>query len=53
MEVLMENHSFKEYIKLFKVLRFPDYVSEDARDLITCLLNVDDESRLGLSLIHI
>ena len=48
MAVLMENSSFKEFIKLFKVLKFPDYVSHDARDLITKLLNVDDELRLGM-----
>lgn len=47
MAVLMENSSFKEFIKLFKVLKFPDYVSSDAQDLITKLLNVDDEMRLG------
>jgi len=48
MAVLMENSSFKEFIKLFKVLKFPDYVSCDAQDLITKLLNVDDELRLGM-----
>jgi len=48
MAVLMENSSFKEFIKLFKVLKFPDYVSCDAQDLITKLLNVDDEMRLGM-----
>ena len=48
MAVLMENSSFKEFIKLFKVLKFPDYVSSDAQDLITKLLNVDDELRLGM-----
>jgi len=47
MAVLMENSTFKEYIKLFKILKFPDYVSCDARDLISKLLNVDDENRLG------
>jgi serine/threonine protein kinase len=48
---LEENTDFSEYSKLFQKIEFPDNkdisISEEARDFITQLLNVNDEDRLG------
>lgn len=43
--LLHENNP--NYVKLFQQITFPEGVSEDCRDLIKKLLNVDERKRLG------
>ena len=46
-DLMKENAKFKEYSKLFKQIEFPDWISPDAKDFISKLLDVDDKVRLG------
>lgn len=45
--VVKENEHFVEYSKLFQKLSFPDYISDEAKDLLRRLLDVNPETRLG------
>lgn len=46
-EVVGENIQFKEYSMLFQKINYPNYISKDARDFISKLLDVNDATRLG------
>ena len=41
------NNYLPQYAVLFKEIDFPDFLSEDAIDIITRFLDVNDETRLG------
>lgn len=41
------NIHFRQYAALFQIVSFPDYMTEDAVDLITKLLDVNESTRLG------
>lgn len=42
-----ENLHFREYAKLFQKIPFPDYLSAEAKDLVSKLLDVNEKTRLG------
>jgi serine/threonine protein kinase len=46
-DLVEENQKFHEYTRLFTKVDFPDWVSENAKDLISKLIDVDDTKRLG------
>lgn len=44
---LQENLSFKDYAMLFRRIEFPQQMSRSARDLVSRLLDVNPQTRLG------
>ena len=44
---VMQHENYPNYIKLFQKIDFPPDISDDCKDLIIKLLNVDEKRRLG------
>jgi serine/threonine protein kinase len=44
---VFKHEKYSNYVKLFQKLDFPEDISDDCKDLISKLLNVDEKRRLG------